>query len=219
MELIKTIIDFILHIDLYLIDIVQDYQTWTYLILFLIIFAETGLVITPFLPGDSVLFAMGALIAKPETPLNIVLMWGLLVFAAILGDFVNYEIGKHLGMRVFRKDSKIFKPSYLEKTQGFYSKYGLRTIIYARFIPIVRTFAPFVAGVVKMTYAKFGAYNVIGGFLWVSLFLFAGYFFGQISFIKNNFSLVIVSIIFISLLPPLIELLKEKGKKKRNISE
>ncbi|MFZ4261437.1 DedA family protein [Sphingobacterium sp. HJSM2_6] len=219
MELLKTVIDFILHIDLYLIDIVQDYQTWTYLILFLIIFAETGLVITPFLPGDSVLFAMGALIAKPETPLNILFMWGILVFAAILGDFVNYEIGKHFGLRVFRKESNIFKPAYLEKTQSFYTKYGLKTIIYARFIPIVRTFAPFVAGLVKMAYAKFGIYNIVGGFLWVSLFLFAGYYFGQIPLVNDNFSIVIVSIIFISLLPPLLEVFKGKLKKKNNITK
>jgi len=165
MELISTLIDFILHIDKHLIDITQEYQTWTYLILFLIIFAETGLVVTPFLPGDSVLFAMGALIAKPETNLSLWLMLVLLIAAAIIGDFVNYEIGKHFGQRVFTKESRIFKLSYLEKTQGFYNKYGLKTIIYARFVPIVRTFAPFVAGVVMMPYCKFGLYNSVVGVL------------------------------------------------------
>ena len=214
MELISALIDFILHIDKHLIDITQEYQTWTYLILFLIIFAETGLVVTPFLPGDSVLFAMGALIAKPETNLNLIVMLVLLIAAAILGDFVNYEIGKHFGQRVFRKDSKIFKPSYLEKTQGFYDKYGLKTIIYARFVPIVRTFAPFVAGVVKMPYSKFGLYNIVGGILWVTLFLLGGFFFGQISFVKDNFSIVVLAIIGISLLPPIIEVIKEKFTKK-----
>ena len=214
MELISALIDFILHIDKHLIDITQEYQTWTYLILFLIIFAETGLVVMPFLPGDSVLFAMGALIAKPETNLNLLVMLVLLIAAAILGDFVNYEIGKHFGQRVFRKDSKIFKPSYLEKTQSFYDKYGLKTIIYARFVPIVRTFAPFVAGVVKMPYSKFGLYNIAGGILWVTLFLLGGYFFGQISFVKNNFSIVVLAIIGISLLPPIIEVIKEKFTKK-----
>ncbi|WP_156307537.1 DedA family protein [Sphingobacterium endophyticum] len=214
MELISALIDFILHIDKHLIDITQEYQMWTYLILFLIIFAETGLVVTPFLPGDSVLFAMGALIAKPETNLNLIVMLVLLIAAAILGDFVNYEIGKHFGQRVFRKDSKIFKPSYLEKTQGFYDKYGLKTIIYARFVPIVRTFAPFVAGVVKMPYSKFGLYNIVGGILWVTLFLLGGFFFGQISFVKNNFSIVVLAIIGISLLPPIIEVIKEKFTKK-----
>lgn len=214
MELISALIDFILHIDKHLIDITQEYQTWTYLILFLIIFAETGLVVMPFLPGDSVLFAMGALIAKPETNLKLLVMLVLLIAAAILGDFVNYEIGKHFGQRVFRKDSKIFKPSYLEKTQSFYDKYGLKTIIYARFVPIVRTFAPFVAGVVKMPYSKFGLYNIAGGILWVTLFLLGGFFFGQISFVKNNFSIVVLAIIGISLLPPIIEVIKEKFTKK-----
>lgn len=214
MELISALIDFILHIDKHLIDITQEYQTWTYLILFLIIFAETGLVVMPFLPGDSVLFAMGALIAKPETNLKLLVMLVLLIAAAILGDFVNYEIGKHFGQRVFRKDSKIFKHSYLEKTQSFYDKYGLKTIIYARFVPIVRTFAPFVAGVVKMPYSKFGLYNIAGGILWVTLFLLGGFFFGQISFVKNNFSIVVLAIIGISLLPPIIEVIKEKFTKK-----
>lgn len=214
MEIIGSLIDFILHIDKHLVSIVNDYQYWTYLILFLIIFAETGLVVTPFLPGDSVLFAMGALLAKPETDLSITVMLLLLIAAAILGDFVNYEIGKYFGIRVFKEDSKIFKPSYLLKTQNFYVKYGSKTIIYARFVPIVRTFAPFVAGISKMTYSHFGKYNIIGGVLWVSLFLLAGYFFGQIEFIQKNFSLVVLAIIGISLLPPIIEVLKGRSASK-----
>lgn len=210
MEVLKQFVDLILHIDIHLIQIVNEYQYWTYLILFVIIFAETGLVVTPFLPGDSVLFAMGALIAKPETDLNIFIMLLLLIVAAILGDFVNYEIGKTLGQRVFTEKSKIFKPAYLKKTEDFYAKHGNRTIIYARFVPIVRTFAPFIAGVSKMSYSNFGRYNIIGGLLWVSLFIFAGYFFGQVPFIKNNFSVVILVIIIISLVPVLIEFLRKK---------
>lgn len=212
MEVISTLIDFVLHIDKHLVSIVNEYQYWTYLILFLIIFAETGLVVTPFLPGDSVLFAMGTLIAKPETDLNILLMTGLLVVAAILGDFVNYEIGKHFGKRVFKEDSKIFKPQYLHKTEAFYAKYGGKTIIYARFVPIVRTFAPFVAGISKMSYSQFGKYNMVGGILWVLLFLFAGYFFGQIEFIQKNFSTVVLAIILLSITPPILEFIKQRKR-------
>lgn len=212
MEVISTLIDFVLHIDKHLVSIVNEYQYWTYLILFLIIFAETGLVVTPFLPGDSVLFAMGALIAKPETDLNILLMTGLLVVAAILGDFVNYEIGKHFGKRVFKEDSKIFKPQYLQKTEAFYAKYGGKTIIYARFVPIVRTFAPFVAGISKMSYSQFGKYNMVGGILWVLLFLFAGYFFGQIEFIQKNFSTVVLAIILLSIIPPILEFIEQRKR-------
>lgn len=213
MEWISSIISFVLHIDVHLVQIVNEYHYWTYLLLFLIIFAETGLVVTPFLPGDSVLFAMGALVAKPETDLNIYVMLLLLIVAAILGDFTNYEIGKHLGIRVFKDDSKIFKPIYLERTQKFYAKYGNKTIVYARFVPIIRTFAPFFAGISKMHYNQFGRYNIVGGILWVTLFLFAGYLFGQIDIIKNNFSLVVLFIILISLLPPIIEFVRDKCKK------
>lgn len=209
MELIAGFIDIILHIDKHLIDIVNNYQSWTYLILFIIIFAETGFVVTPFLPGDSVLFAMGALIAKPDTEIQLGWMMLLLILAAVLGDFVNYECGKYFGRRVFSPTSKIFKQSYLNKTEDFYAKHGNKTIIYARFVPIVRTFAPFVAGVSKMSYSQFGKFNIFGGILWVTLFLLAGYFFGQIEFIKNNFSLVVLAIIFISLIPPVIEFLRK----------
>jgi len=217
MELIKTLIDFILHIDQHLVDIVNDYQTWTYLILFLIIFAETGLVVTPFLPGDSLLFAAGAIIAKPETTLSIVLMWALLMVAAILGDLVNYHAGKYIGMKAFSGRYKFLKVEYLNKTQQFYDKYGGKTIIYARFIPIIRTFAPFVAGIGTMRYARFATYNIAGGVAWVSSFLFIGYFFGGLPVIKENFTYVIFAIIFVSILPPFIEVLREKRKKGKGI--
>lgn len=214
MEIISQFIDFILHIDQHLLQLINSYENWTYLILFLIIFAETGLVFTPFLPGDSVLFALGAIIARPDCPLSLPLFMVILVFAAISGDFVNYEIGKYVGIRVFKPGSRIFKPIYLQKTQDFYAKHGTRTIIYARFVPIVRTFAPFVAGIGKMPYRIFGKYNLIGGILWVSLFMLAGYFFGQLPFFKHNFSLVILAVIFISLIPMLIQFLTTNKSKK-----
>ncbi|HWV74323.1 MAG TPA: DedA family protein, partial [Pseudosphingobacterium sp.] len=194
MEVISAIIDFILHIDKHLVEIVNDYQTWTYLILFLIIFAETGLVVTPFLPGDSLLFAAGAIVAKPDTDLNIFVMCGLLIIAAILGDLVNYHIGKYVGPKAFSGKYKLLKKEYLERTQSFYIKHGGKTIIYARFIPIVRTFAPFVAGIGTMTYSKFASFNIVGGFVWVSAFLFLGYYFGGLPLIKNNFTYVIFAI-------------------------
>jgi membrane-associated protein len=212
MEFIKSIIDFILHIDHHLVEIVSDYKTWTYLILFLIIFAETGLVVTPFLPGDSLLFAAGAIIAKPDTGLNVFFMFVLLCVAAILGDLVNYHIGKYIGPRAFSGKYKLLKVDYLNKTQAFYNKHGGKTIIYARFIPIIRTFAPFVAGVGTMSYTKFASYNVIGGIAWVGSFLFLGYFFGAIPVIKNNFTYVIFGIIFVSILPPIIEVIRSRTK-------
>ena len=217
MDFIYAIIDFVLHIDDHLVEIVNNYQTWTYLILFLIIFAETGLVVTPFLPGDSLLFAAGAIIAKPETDLNIFLMWILLMVAGILGDMVNYHIGKYFGPKAFSGKYKFLKKEYLEKTEKFYEKYGGKTIIYARFVPIIRTFAPFVAGVGSMSYGKFASYNVIGAILWVTSFLFIGYFFGGLPVIKDNFTIVIFAIIFLSLLPPIIEVVKEKYGKKKEV--
>ncbi|MBC7912873.1 MAG: DedA family protein [Pyrinomonadaceae bacterium] len=213
MEIIRSLIDFILHIDQHLVDIVSEYQTWTYLILFLIIFAETGFVVTPFLPGDSLLFAAGAIIAKPETGLSIWLTWGLLVVAAILGDLVNYYIGNYIGPRAFSGKYRFLKKEYLDKTQNFYEKHGGKTIIYARFIPIIRTFAPFVAGVGTMSYSKFASYNVVGGLLWVTSFLFIGYYFGGLPIIKQNFTYVIFAIIILSLLPPIIEILRERFRK------
>jgi membrane-associated protein len=209
-ELIKSLIDFVLHIDQHLVEIIQDYQTWTYIIMFLIIFAETGLVVTPILPGDSLLFALGAIIAKPGTDLNIFAMLIALVAAAILGDLVNYHIGKYIGYKAFSGKYKLLKVEYLQKTQAFYTKHGGKTIIYARFIPIIRTFAPFVAGMGTMNYGRFALYNVAGGAAWVSLFLFLGYFFGGIPVIKQNFTLVIFAIIIISILPPIFELLRKK---------
>ncbi len=211
-ELIKSVIDFILHIDHHLVEIVNDYQTWTYLILFLIIFAETGLVVTPFLPGDSLLFAAGAIIAKPETDLNIGFMLVLLIMAAILGDLVNYHVGKYIGPQAFSGRFRFLKVEYLTKTQEFYYKHGGKTIIYARFIPIIRTFAPFVAGIGTMSYKRFALYNVSGAIAWVTSFLFIGYFFGGLPVIKNNFTYVIFGIIFLSILPPIIEVLRGKGK-------
>jgi len=212
LEFISTLIDFVLHIDKHLVEIVNNYQTWTYLILFLVIFAETGFVVTPFLPGDSLLFAAGAIIAKPESELNIFLMCLLLIIAAILGDMTNYHIGDYVGPKAFSGKYKLLKKEYLEKTQAFYLKHGGKTIIYARFVPIVRTFAPFVAGVGTMSYTRFASYNVIGGVLWVASFLFIGYFFGGLPVIKDNFTYVIFAIIILSLVPPVIEIFRGRSK-------
>jgi len=212
MELIKSLVDFILHIDIHLVEIVNNYQTWTYLILFFIIFAETGLVVTPFLPGDSLLFAAGAIVAKPDATLSIVLIWVLLMAAAVLGDLVNYHIGKYVGPKAFSGRYKLIKAEYLVKTQLFYTKHGGKTIIYARFIPIIRTFAPFVAGIGTMSYRRFAAYNIVGGMAWVTSFLFLGYFFGGLPVIKDNFTYVIFIIIFISILPAIIEVIRQNKK-------
>jgi membrane-associated protein len=213
-DFIKSLIDFVLHIDQHLQVIVNDYQTWTYVILFLIIFAETGLVVTPILPGDSLLFAAGAIAAKPEVTLNVFFLLLLLCIAAVLGDLVNYHIGKAIGHRAFSGKYKLLKVEYLEKTQQFYYKHGGKTIIYARFIPIIRTFAPFVAGIGTMSYAKFASFNVVGGVAWVSSFLLLGYFFGGLPVIKENFTYVVFGIIFVSILPPIIELLRNRSKSK-----
>lgn len=212
MELLTTFFDFLLHIDRYLVDLVAQYPVGVYGILFLIIFAETGLVVFPFLPGDSILFAAGALVAKPDSPLHLWLLLLLLMVAAIFGDFINYAIGQFFGLRLFREDSRFFKPQSLARTQDFYAKYGNKTIVYARFVPIVRTFAPFVAGIGKMPYRHFVLYNALGGILWVSLFILAGYLFGQISWIKNNFSLVVLCIVLASAIPPLLAYFNEKKK-------
>lgn len=214
MELITQLIDFVLHIDIHLAYIFENYGMWVYAILFLIIFCETGLVVTPFLPGDSLLFVAGALVAAPGTEINILILCLLLVSAAILGDGVNYLIGKYFGEKLFSNpDSKIFKQSYLTKTNEFYAKHGGKTIILARFVPIVRTFAPFVAGMGKMDYKKFSAFNVVGGVVWVSLFLFLGFFVGNLPWVKGNLKLLIVLIIVVSLLPGIIEFIRAKMKK------
>jgi len=211
-ELFKSLIDFVLHIDTHLGQIVNDYQAWTYLILFLIIFAETGLVVTPILPGDSLLFAAGAIVAKPDVDMSILFLLALLCIAAVLGDLVNYHIGKAIGHQAFSGKYKLLKTEYLQRTQEFYQKHGGKTIIYARFIPIIRTFAPFVAGIGTMSYAKFASFNVVGGVAWVSSFLLLGYFFGGLPVIKENFTYVVFGIIFVSILPPIIELIRSRGK-------
>lgn len=214
MEIISYFIDLILHLDEHLSSIIQNYGTWTYLILFAIIFMETGLVVTPFLPGDSLLFAAGTF-ASPAlgSALNIGLLWVLLVAAAIIGDTVNYWIGHYIGPRAFSGEIRFLKKEYLDRTHEFYEKHGGKTIILARFVPIVRTFAPFVAGVGEMKYGRFLTYNVVGAILWVSIFTLGGYYFGNLPFVKENFSLVVVAIIIISVLPAVYEIVKDRLNK------
>lgn len=211
MGFIHFIIDFILHIDVHLAELVAQYGIWVYGILFLILFCETGLVITPFLPGDSLLFVAGALAALPGNDMNVHLMALLMAIAAILGDAVNYTIGRVFGERLFSNpDSKIFRRSYLDKTHKFYEKHGGKTIILARFVPIVRTFAPFVAGMGHMSYRHFAAYNVIGALVWVVLFTYAGYLFGDLPIVQENLKLLIVAIIVVSILPGVVEIWRHK---------
>lgn len=211
MELIYSFFDVFLNLDKHLFNIVNDYRNWTYLILFCIIFFETGLVVTPFLPGDSLLFAAGAIAAIGI--LNIWILIGLLCVAAFLGDSVNYSIGKFFGKKAFEKDYRLIKKEYLIRTHNFYEKHGGKAIIIARFVPIIRTFAPFIAGIGTMNYGKFILYNLVGGILWVFICAFGGYFFGNIPIVKNNFSIVVLAIIAISLLPMLVEYLKYKLKR------
>ena len=202
LDLIRKLVDFIVHIDRHLAEIIASYGLWTYAVLWLIIFAETGLVVTPFLPGDSLLFAAGTFCAKPETGLNVHLMAVLLWVAAVLGDTVNYWLGSRLGPAVFkREDSMFLRKKHLERAHAFFEKYGGRAIILARFVPIVRTFVPFVAGVGRMHYGRFIAYNVLGGFIWIYFFLYAGYWFGGLPFIQRNFKLVFVPIVMGAGLP------------------
>ncbi|CPR18339.1 DedA protein [Brenneria goodwinii] len=211
MEFIHFIIDFILHIDVHLAELVAQYGVWIYAILFLILFCETGLVVTPFLPGDSLLFVAGALAALPSNALDVHLMVFLMAVAAILGDAVNYTIGRLFGEKLFSNaDSKIFRRSYLDKTHQFYARHGGKTIILARFVPIVRTFAPFVAGMGHMSYRHFAAYNVAGALLWVLLFTYAGYLFGDLPVVQENLKLLIVAIIVVSILPGVIEIIRHK---------
>lgn len=220
-DLVKQLLDFILHIDIYLQHWVTDYQTWTYLILFLIIFCETGLVITPFLPGDSLLFAAGTVAAMAGNPLNILFMIPLLICAAFFGDNTNYFIGRFLGKKVYEKDYRLIKKKYLIKTHEFYEKHGGKTLIIARFMPIIRTFAPFVAGIGTMKYLRFISFSIIGNVLWVALFSAGGYFFGNIPFVKKNFTMAILGIIFVSLLPMIIALIKNwvENRKLKNHHE
>ncbi|MBP7273757.1 MAG: DedA family protein [Saprospiraceae bacterium] len=208
-DFFKSLIDFILHIDKHLVQIVSEYQTTTYFILAAIIFCETGLVIMPLLPGDSLLFAAGAVVATSEN-LNIGTLILVLSVAVILGDNLNYWIGRKLGPKVFEQNFRFLNRKHLEKTQHFYEKYGVRTIVLARYIPIVRTFAPFVAGVGAMRYPRFFMYSLLGGITWIVLFTMLGYFFGNIPAVKRNFTLVIFAIIVLSMLPPLIEYWRQR---------
>jgi membrane-associated protein len=207
---IRIIIGFFIHLDKYLMLIIDKFGIYSYLILFLIIFAETGFVVTPFLPGDSIIFAAGTFTAMGS--FNIIPLYLILVIAAILGDTINYWIGHKIGPEIFRKDTRFIKKEHLEKTKAFYEKHGGKTIILARFIPIVRTFAPFVAGVGLMNYTKFLIFNITGGVLWVSLFLFLGYFFGNIKFVKDNFELTVLFIILVSVVPVITEFIKSRKK-------
>lgn len=203
MNTLVHIVNFILHLDKSLYGIIQNYGIWTYLFLFLIVFCETGLVVTPFLPGDSLIFASGALSAMGS--LNISTFFVTFLLASVIGDTVNYHIGKKIGTKVLEKEnSKYIKEEYIIKARKFYEKYGSMTIVVGRFIPIIRTFVPFVAGTAEMHYIKFIGYNILGGFLWVTLFLGGGYFFGNLPFIKNNFNIVLIVIIAISIVPAIV---------------
>jgi len=212
MEYVQFLIDFIIHIDDHLNEIILQYGAFTNGILFVIIFAETGLVFTPFLPGDSLLFAAGAFGARGSLDPHILFL--ILSIAAILGDTVNYWIGHYLGHKMFKRFPKVLKKEYIDRTHNFYEKYGGKAIIIARFVPIVRTFAPFVAGVGAMTYSKFIIYNIIGGVVWVALFIYGGFFFGNLPFVQNNFSFVIFAIIILSVLPGVIEYLRHRKEAK-----
>ena len=215
LDLIKHLVDFVLHIDKHLLQIVTDYRTWTYLILFGIIFCETGLVVTPFLPGDSLLFAAGTIAAMQGQPLDIIFVIPLLICAAFIGDNTNYFIGRFLGLQVYEKDYKLIKKKYLTKTHTFYEKHGGKTLIIARFMPFIRTFAPFVAGVGTMRYIRFFSFSLAGNILWVSLFSLGGYFFGNLPFVKKNFTIAIFAIIFLSLLPMIIALIRKLTEKRK----
>lgn len=215
MEIVAYLIDLFLHLDKHLAELISQYGTWTYAILFLVIFCETGLVIAPFLPGDSLLFATGALAATGALDPNIA--FALMALASVLGDNTNYTIGRFIGPRAFSGNGRFLKRKYLDKTQHFYDKYGGRTIIVGRFLPIIRTFAPFVAGVAKMDRKKYVPFTIIGAMFWVGLFVYAGYFFGSLPFVKNNFSIVIVVIILISALPAILEVIKHRRNRNQPI--
>ncbi len=213
MEMILKFFDMLLHLDKYIDLLIRDYGMWTYLIFFIIVFCETGLVVTPFLPGDSLLFVAGTFAALGS--LNLTWLLVLLTIAAILGDTINYWIGNYIGPKVFQmQNSRVFRKEYLDRTHQFYEKYGPITIVIGRFIPIIRTFAPFLAGVGSMTYGKFLVYNVVGGILWIASFTLGGYFFGNLPFVKKNFTLVIVAIIVISVMPTVIEYLRQRRQAK-----
>jgi membrane-associated protein len=209
-DLVRSIIDVFLHLDQHLSQVISQYGGWTHLILFGIIFCETGLVITPFLPGDSLLFAAGTFAALGALDLRLIVL--LLVFAAILGDTVNYWVGAYIGPRAFSGNVRFLRQEYLERTHAFFEKHGGKTIILARFVPIIRTFAPFVAGVGAMSYPKFLTYNVVGAVLWVGLFVLGGYFFGNIRMVRENFTLVILAIIAISVMPIVFEAVRTRRR-------
>jgi len=215
MEILQQLWDFIAHIDVHLAEIIRDYQTWTYLILFLIIFAETGFVVTPFLPGDSLLFAAGALIAGGNTGLNIWLMLVILIVAAIAGNTLNYKLGTVLGSGVFKEDNKILKLKYYHQSHEFFEKHGGKAIMLSRFLPIFRTIAPFVAGIAKMPFGKFTYYNIIGGVAWIVALLLGGYLLGQIPIIKNNFELVILFIATVTFVPAIWAAVKSRMQPKK----
>ncbi|HLC14798.1 MAG TPA: DedA family protein [Thermodesulfovibrionia bacterium] len=214
MDLINKFISIIFHLDKHLNWLIGEFGIWTYLVLFLIIFCETGLVVTPILPGDSMLFAVGAIISTGALSLKWTLL--LLTAAAILGDTVNYRIGNYIGPKAFHNEkSRFFSKKHLETTHNFYKKHGGVTIIIARFIPIIRTFAPFVAGIGQMSYSRFLLYNICGGILWINMLVLAGYFFGKIPFVKKNFSLVIIAIIIISIIPGIVEYFRQRSHKSK----
>lgn len=211
MEILSTFIDIVLHLDVHLQQLLADYGTWIYLILFAIIFCETGLVVTPFLPGDSLLFVAGTLAAGGG--MDVHTLFAVLAAASILGDNTNYWIGRYAGPRIFsRKGSLLFNPAHLERTSRFYEKYGGKTVMIARFVPIVRTFAPFVAGIGRMFYPKFVAYSIAGAFAWIGSLTYAGYFFGNLPIIRNNLSVVIVAIVLLSIMPGVIEYLRARAR-------
>jgi membrane-associated protein len=214
MDFLKTVIDFVLHLDRYLSAIIQQFGAWTYAILFAVIFIETGLVVMPFLPGDSLLFAAGTFAALGALDVRLLIV--LLAVAAVVGDTVNYWIGHRIGQKAFsREDARFFKREYLDRTHAFYEKHGGKTIIIARFVPIIRTFAPFVAGIGKMSYGRFLSFNVIGGVGWVVLLVGTGYFFGNIPFVRKNFSIAILAIILISTVPIAVEYFRHRKNKTR----
>ncbi|MFN8359688.1 MAG: DedA family protein [Candidatus Kapaibacterium sp.] len=213
MTILQQFIDIILHLDIHLASLAAEYGVWLYGILFLVIFCETGLVVTPFLPGDSLLFAAGSLCAISE--LSVFVVVPLLIAAAVIGDSTNYWIGRGFGLQLFKnKDSRIFKQKYLDQTEQFYQKHGVKTVVLARFMPIIRTFAPFVAGIGRMNYQRFLSFSVLGSILWIGSFTFGGFFFGNIPFFKKNFTLVIVAIMVISLMPGIISYVQQKRRAK-----
>lgn len=219
MDWIHQAIDIFLHLDVHLNELATVLGPWLYVVLFLIVFCETGLVVTPFLPGDSLLFAVGALASVEGSVIELPFVWVLLMIAAILGDAVNYAIGNRIGPRVFTSETSwLLNKDHLIKTQHFYEKHGGKTIIIARFMPIIRTFAPFVAGIGRMGYGRFAMFNVVGGIVWVTSFLLGGYFFGEVPVVKRNFHVVIVAIIILSVLPPIIEYLRSRNRTESDTS-